>query len=143
MSLSRREISWFDSVEKMARGHDSFGQYSIVAAAIKGNRILGVGYNYYPNRQSGAVHSPLYAGMGTHAELACLSSEPVTGTTLFIAGCVVDSKYPICSKPCCRCNNLLINSSVRAIVYRDKDMGLIKVKPSALSYVIPRELNKR
>lgn len=142
--LSRREIGWFENVERMAKGHDSFGQYSIVAAAVKGNRILGVGYNYYPVRQSGAVHSSLYEGMGTHAELACLSGDELNmGVTLFIAGCVVETKHPICSKPCCRCNNLLVNSRVRAIIYRESDMGLVKVKVNELNYRTPRPLNKR
>lgn len=98
----------------------------MVAAVYKGKRIIGTGYNAYPSRRAGETYDPAYAGIGVHAELEALSLYDVRGSTLYLAG-VKQTGYEITSKPCARCNNLLINSTVKSIVYLDAEQGIVKV----------------
>jgi deoxycytidylate deaminase len=116
--LSKRHIQWYKNAQNIARNHDSEGRYSIAAVIAKGNRIFSVGYNYYPGRRAGRTFHPLYKGLGTHAEIVALSSGDCRHAILYIAGYSRFGKE-ICTKPCGRCVQMILNSTLKAVVYMD------------------------
>lgn len=112
--------------------HKSFGKFSMGASLYYRNKFVGEAYNAYPKRRAGETYNELYKGIGVHAELAAVYKYDVNGCTLYLAG-VNSNLTEITSKPCPRCNNLLLNSSIKHIVYNVKDVGLIKVSRDDLT----------
>ena len=124
--LSQTDILRYYRALKLVSEHDSGGKYAMIASVYTGKKHIGDAFNAYPSRRAGETYSQLYRGMGTHAELAALNRFDCINSVIYLAG-VNNNSFIITSKPCPRCNNLLRNSSVKAVVYNDKELGLIKV----------------
>jgi len=127
-NLSKSQINWINSCLRILEKHNSFGRVKIIAVAIKSGRIIGIGYNYFPCRRPGRG---IYNLMGTHAEADLLSKYDVSNCTVYIVG-RTNSNILKTTKPCPRCNNLLINSKVKQIIYRDTDGNWVQRKRTQL-----------
>jgi len=128
-TLSKSQLNWINSCLRILEKHNSFGRVSIIAVAIKSSRIVGIGYNYFPCRRPG---KGIYNLMGTHAEADLLSRYDVSNCTVYIVG-RTNSNILKTTKPCPRCNNLLINSKVKQIIYRDIDGNWVQRKRTELT----------
>lgn len=115
--LTNTQKAWINNALKIAMGHNSGGRARIVAIAVKGNRISGIGYNFYPTRRAG---KGVYTLLGTHAEANLLENYLVKDCTIYVVG-LTKSNNLLVSRPCARCNNLLRNSSAKQIIYLNKN----------------------
>ena len=125
--IYQKHKQWFYNCQKLAQKHDSMGRYGLVAIAVKGSRILSIGYNSYPSKKSGGSLHKLYTGFGVHAELDLLSSNECANSVVYIAG-YTNKGTEICSKPCGRCSTLLLNSQVKSIVFLNTQ-GILEILP--------------
>ena len=117
MQVSKRDIQWLQNAFELSKSHDSGGKYNICALVVKGSSVLTVGWNAYPHIRAGETYSDEYEGLGCHAELHALSNNvDVEKATLYIAGST-SFRTSITSKPCPRCNNLLINSRIAKVCF--------------------------
>lgn len=115
--ISRSFQSWLNVAHKMALSHNSGGRVNIIALAIRANRIIGIGSSKYPVLKGGIGE---YYLLGTHAEYDLLANFDVAKSNIFVVGVTVNGNL-ICTKPCARCNNLLVNSRAKRIIYYDQD----------------------
>jgi deoxycytidylate deaminase len=109
------QIQWYKNTQELAKVHHSGGRYNIVALLVKGNKIVSVGYNYYPDRRGGSTIHISYDLTGVHAEAAAIINNMYHSSTLFIAGYNENGKE-ICTLPCRRCINLIQKSQVKVVV---------------------------
>lgn len=93
----------------------------MACSVYKGKKLLYVGYNEYPISRAGETLSTSYTGIGVHAELSVHNWIDKSGIdrkrlSLYVAG-VTPYGTPIKSKPCPRCNNLLLSHGYKSITY--------------------------
>lgn len=85
------------------------------AVAVKGGRVLAIGYNRLKNRPE-ITHK--YGECSIHAEADVLSRVTAKKVTIYVAR-VNNSGNPTFSKPCDDCRELMISRGVRKVVYTD------------------------
>lgn len=120
-----KDLHYITRASLLAEKHDSHGRVKTCVIAVKNGKIVGIGRNNYA--KSGASKSPLYSLCGIHAELDLLSRHNVAGSTIYIAA-VTPTKALACSKPCRRCTTLLLNSTIKNVVYVAMDGTILKQK---------------
>lgn len=116
-----RELRRYEHVLRLANSHNSGGKFSMACSVYRGKKLLYVGFNKYPSSRAGESINRSYTGIGVHAELQAvqwITSNDVDRKrlSLYVAG-TTPNGTPITSKPCPRCNNLLLENQFRSITY--------------------------
>ncbi len=121
---------WMDEAYREAENSD-ITEWSIGAVIVKGNRIVGRGYNRFSAEvekfrlQYGFNESDLWS---LHAEMAAIidSSEDLHGTVMFINGFKSKNGNPILCRPCEHCLKILRHVPIEAVYYATKE-NVVKV----------------
>lgn len=113
---------WLKEAKKEAR-KSSFGPWRLGAVIVKGNRVIGKGYNKY-SAQSVQIEKKYGVNnlWSLHAEMAAIldANECVAGAILFVAGVKFNGRRVFC-RPCKNCMKILRLTGIAAVYYQTKD----------------------
>ena len=94
----------------------------IGAVIVKGNKIVGKGYNKYSGKVSGFEKKYNMNLWSLHAEMNALlntSIDNLSGAVLFVAGRKKNGN-PVNSRPCNKCLKILSKTNIKKIYYDNK-----------------------
>ena len=123
--LSKKQRSFLKKTIQYAFEADNTCRQRHAAIVVKSGRVYGIGINKNLNDPSimGQVETDSfeYARIGRHAEQAAIRGvDPsvLRGSTVYIARVTPGNRIAL-SKPCPRCEKILIEHGVKKVVYSD------------------------
>lgn len=115
-ALSNRQRSFLDVASRLAESSD--GVYKHGAVVVRGGSVLSVGVNKWKNKELPPTSPDVYnPNITVHAEIDALSRvKDARGTTIYVAR-VTKLGEERFSRPCPRCEKVLVAAGVKRVVY--------------------------